>query len=130
MILTVSAGWLAGAAGLLYWARIAGAEAARPRLGHAIAALFFALVTLLVVGFPIAIFLAYSCGEGEGIGQGGSLLRLLGLIVPALYYGIGYWGFRRPRRLLYAWPLAVGAGLIAFLALELVIKASSGCVDA
>ena len=59
--------------------------------------------------------------------QGISVLRPTALLIPAAYYALGYYGFARPQRLLYVWPLAVAAGLLAYLAFDLVWKATSGC---
>ena len=130
VIFTVAAGWLACAAGLLVWSRLPDAKAMRSRLGHGAAAFAFAMVALLVIGFPTAVWITYRCPEGEGVSFVQRPLNLLGLLIPAVYYGIGYWGFRRPRRLLYAWPLAIAAGLLVLVVLELIWKASSSCSPA
>ena len=127
---TAATGWLTCAGGLIIWSRLPDAKAMRSRLGHGAAAFAFAMVALLVIGFPTAVWITYRCPEGEGVSFVQRPLNLLGLLIPAVYYGIGYWGFRRPRRLLYAWPLAIAAGLLVLVVLELIWKASSSCSPA
>lgn len=119
-------GSLVLAGGLIGWSLFAGAETARSRLVHATIALAFSATTLIAVGLPVAAAISNQCGEGKGV----SVLNPLGLLIPATYYAIGYYGFAHPRRLLYVWPLAVVAGLLVYLILDLVWKATSGCVPA
>ena len=130
VVATVAVGWLAGAAGLIVWSRLPSVETTRSRLWRAATALLFAALTLVVIGLPIAVVITYQCPEGEGVSVVQRPLNLLGLLIPAAYYGIGFWGFRRPRRLLYAWPLAIASALFVFILLELIWKASSGCSPA
>jgi hypothetical protein len=117
----LAVGTLVLSASLVGWSRL-GAEAS-DRLIRAAIAVFFGLVAVFAVGFPVVILAVYACGEGQGV----SILRPTALLIPAAYYALGYYGFARPQRLLYVWPLAVAAGLLAFLAFDLVWKATSGC---
>ena len=117
----LAAGTLVLGVGLVGWSRL-GAGAA-DRLIRAAIAVFSSFVAMFVVGFPVAVLATYECSEGQGI----SVLRPTALLIPAAYYALGYYGFARPQRLLYVWPLAVAAGLLAYLAFDLVWKATSGC---
>ncbi|MGA9761014.1 MAG: hypothetical protein WBQ14_01135 [Gaiellaceae bacterium] len=125
---TAAAGWLACAGGLIVWSGLPDARAMRSRLGHGAAAFAFAMVALLVIGLPTAVWITYRCPEGEGVSFVHPL-GLLGLLIPGAYYAIGYWGFQRPRRLLYAWPLAIVSALFILILLELILKDSGGCVS-
>jgi hypothetical protein len=117
---------LALAGGLIGWSLLANNETVRSRLVRGAVALASSVLVLVAAGIPIAIVIAFQCGEGDGV----HTVRPLGLFVPAIYYAIGYFGFTRPRRLPYVWPLAVATALIAFLIFGLIVKATSGCSPA
>jgi hypothetical protein len=108
--------------GSIGWSALGRTETTK-RLVLVSIAILISLIALFAVGFPVAVLTSFQCGEGEGV----SVLRLSGLLIPAVYYAIGYYGFAHPRRLLYIWPLAVVAGLFVYLTLDLVWKATSGC---
>lgn len=51
------------------------------------------------------------------------------LVPAAIYYAIGYTGFANSRWLRIALPVAVAAGMIGLLAVEIIWTSGSGCGD-
>ena len=118
VIATVAAGWLAFFGGLVVWSRLSSTEAPRLRLKHAAAAIGFNVLAILVVGLPLVVI---SAGQSDCPADRVSTAPFPIAVIPViLYFGVGYFGFTRARRLLYAWPLAIASALLVLLVSELI----------
>jgi hypothetical protein len=109
------------------WAALVGSAAVASersaRRGAAIAAGFvFAWCTLIAAALVVyAITINTSlCGKHVRYGW---LPVALGL---AVYVAIGYWGFRAPKRPLWAWPVAVLFGITVGVALSALFPGTPG----
>ena len=122
---------------LLGWAMLAGGviaylftSAPSPRMSGAARLARTILMTVgafIITWFPIALLgVNYRlCRPGEQNGP-----SMASWLVPAaIYYAIGYTGFANSRWLRIALPVAVAAGTIGFLAVEIIWTSGSGCGD-
>jgi hypothetical protein len=119
-------GLLLLAAGTTGWAWLV--SDGRRRLDtHAFQALLVNFVVVALSVYPF-LFVAINhrlCDPGDENGP-----AAIAWLAPAFaYYLIGYVGFTRKRWIRVLWPLAVAAGVLALLAVELIWKTGSGCGD-
>jgi hypothetical protein len=52
------------------------------------------------------------------------------IVLASVYSTIGVWGFQRPRRLIWAWPLAIVAALGLLLAVTAAVPSAHGYCEA
>ena len=77
-----------------------------------------------VIGFLVEYAAIISAGL---CGSDGTSTPIAGSIVALVLYGlIGVWGFQRPRRLLWAWSLAIAVGLLVDFAVTAAIPSAHG----
>jgi hypothetical protein len=114
-IAVVAAGWVASRS---LWPQVGAAGFAY--IGGA--ALIAAAVA--VIGFLATYAAVISAGL---CGSDGTSTPVAGSIALVPVYGVvGLWGFQHPRRVLWAWPLAIALGLLVDLAVTAAIPSAHG----
>jgi hypothetical protein len=85
---------------------------------------FVLAVAAALVGFLVAFLITIRsdlCGDsGDGLTSAASIAE------GAVYLVVGAWGFRRPVRVLWGWPVAVLAAFAAALIVQAVVPGGHG----